>query len=85
MSNDSRDIANATLREVKNRQQGYDLDRKVHGFGTLWLSGITCNRNASPGDTGKIVYRTTPSSGLFFFVRGQSVEGKGHIDSKVTP
>lgn len=81
-----RDIANATLREVKPGMQGFDLDRNVHGFPSLWLTGYTCNRNAVPGDSGKIVYVTAPSSGLFYFRKGESVEGNGHIDgAEVTP
>ncbi len=80
-----RDIANATFREfTRNGGQVFDLDRNVHGWPVTTLTGITRGYNLTPGDTGKIVYSTTPSSGLFFFRKGQFVEGQGHVDEART-
>ena len=64
-------VANATLVEIRERDgaQKYKLDREHHGFNVLWITGWPRASNPVVGMVGKIVYKSTNSYGLDFFVR----------------
>ena len=60
-------VGRATLIEKRKEDgaQKYELeDGKVE-----WITGFPWASNVKVGDTGVLVYRTTPSYGLVFFVK----------------
>ena len=68
-----KDVANAELIEIRPQDgaQKYKLDRPVNGFDVDWITGWPRASNVKVGDKGKIIYHSTNSYGLHFFVKDE--------------
>ena len=67
MTSTDRLIGKCTLAEIRKADgaQKYLLDNGE----VEWITGWPRASNVSVGDRGKIVYRSTPSYGLHFFIK----------------
>lgn len=72
------DVANAELVEIRkvDGAQKYKLDRQINGFDIDWISGWARASNVKVGDKGKIIYCSSASWGLHFFLKGKYMEAK---------
>lgn len=61
----SKEPKEATLVEIRSDgAQRYE----ARDGSTIWLTGRNRTSGVQVGDTGKLEYRTSPSSGLWFFI-----------------
>ncbi len=62
-------IENVTLVEIRP-EDGAQLYQWGDGWDeSLWLTGWNCASRVKVGDKGRLVYRATPQSGLYWFER----------------
>lgn len=60
---------NAVLVEIREKDyaQKYEYPTEDGGTGCMWFTGWERAQGVKVGDKGKLVYRTGPSYGLYFF------------------